>query len=218
MPLKIAAKVDRVDRDYFDEQDQAAARLHAVSNTSARSATRRSPEFLSGAIALLMPIDWPEPFGLVMIEAMACGTPVIAFNRGSVPEVVEDGVTGFIVEDETGAIGAVDRLAQLSRERMRQRFEERFTARRMATDYLARLPEPDGVRRRRARSLRRPTARRRSAPRLIERHRQASAASSRPRFRHQRQTGEKPSAAMPAKPRTRLRCRSGRSGIRRASC
>ena len=79
----------------------------------------RNPAFLSGAIALLVPIDWPEPFGLVMIEAMACGTPVIAFNRGSVPEVVDDGVTGFIVEDEIGAIGAVDRLSQLSRAKIR---------------------------------------------------------------------------------------------------
>src|SRR3982075_2342270 len=94
-------------------------------------------EFLSGAIALLAPIAWPEPFVLVMIEAMACGTPVIAFNRGSVPEVVEDGLTGFIVEDEISAIGAVDRLRQLPREKIRRRFEERFTARRMAQDYLA---------------------------------------------------------------------------------
>ena len=94
-------------------------------------------EFLSGAIALLVPIDWPEPFGLVMIEAMACGTPVIAFNRGSVPEVIDDGVTGFIVEDINGAIGAVDRLAHLSRAKIRAHFEERFTARRMAQDYLA---------------------------------------------------------------------------------
>src|SRR5271157_3468591 len=94
-------------------------------------------EFLSGAIALLVPIDWPEPFGLVMIEAMACGTPVIAFNRGSVPEIIDDGVTGFIVEDINGAIGAVDRLGHLSREKIRRRFEERFTARRMAQDYLA---------------------------------------------------------------------------------
>jgi glycosyltransferase involved in cell wall biosynthesis len=84
-----------------------------------------------------VPIDWPEPFGLVMIEAMACGTPVIAFNRGSVPEVVDEGVTGFIVEDEKSAIGAVYRLAELSRVNIRKRFEERFTARRMAQDYLA---------------------------------------------------------------------------------
>ncbi len=93
--------------------------------------------FLSGALALLVPIDWPEPFGLVMIEAMACGTPVIAFNRGSVPEVVADGVTGFIVEDEAGAIGAVDRLPHLSRTAIRQYFEQHFTARRMALDYLS---------------------------------------------------------------------------------
>jgi glycosyltransferase involved in cell wall biosynthesis len=93
--------------------------------------------FLSGAVVLLVPIDWPEPFGLVMIEAMACGTPVVAFNRGSVPEVVDDGLTGFVVEDETGAIGAVDRLGHLSREKIRKRFEERFTARRMAQDYLS---------------------------------------------------------------------------------
>jgi glycosyltransferase involved in cell wall biosynthesis len=94
-------------------------------------------EFLSGALALLVPIDWPEPFGLVMIEAMACGTPVIAFNRGSAPEVIEDGLTGFIVEDINGAIGAVDRLSHLSRAAIRRRFEQRFTARRMAQDYLA---------------------------------------------------------------------------------
>jgi glycosyltransferase involved in cell wall biosynthesis len=94
-------------------------------------------DFLSGAHALLATIDWPEPFGLVMIEAMACGTPVIAFNRGSVPEVIDEGLTGFIVEDEVGAIGAVERLPELSRARVRQRFEERFTARRMAQDYLA---------------------------------------------------------------------------------
>ena len=98
---------------------------------------RDKSEFLSGAITLLVPIDWPEPFGLVMIEAMACGTPVIAFNRGSAPEVVDDGITGFVVEDVSGAIGAIDRLGHLSREKVRRRFEERFTARRMAQDYLS---------------------------------------------------------------------------------
>lgn len=95
------------------------------------------PGLLSGAVALLMPIGWPEPFGLVMIETMACGTPVIAFNRGSVPEIIEDGLTGFIVEDEAGAIAAAGRLQELSRPAIRQRFEQRFTAQRMAEDYLA---------------------------------------------------------------------------------
>ena len=136
MPLKIAAKVDRADQEYFDEQIHPMIKSGNVEYIGEINDKDKS-EFLSGAIALLVPIDWPEPFGLVMIEAMACGTPVIAFNRGSVPEVVDDGVTGFIVEDETGAIGAVDRLGHLSREQIRKRFEERFTARRMAQDYLA---------------------------------------------------------------------------------
>jgi glycosyltransferase involved in cell wall biosynthesis len=136
IPLKIAAKVDNVDRDYYQDKIRPlldAANIEYVGEIS----DGEKPAFLSGAIALLVPIDWPEPFGLVMIEAMACATPVIAFNRGSVPEVVEDGLTGFIVEDEIGAIGAVDRLSQLPRAKIRERFEERFTARRMAQDYLA---------------------------------------------------------------------------------
>src|SRR5581483_5375741 len=93
--------------------------------------------FLSGALALLMPIDWPEPFGLVMIEAMACGAPVIAFASGSVPEIIESGKTGFVVDGEAEAVAAVERLPQLSRPYIRRRFEERFTARRMALDYVA---------------------------------------------------------------------------------
>jgi len=97
---------------------------------------REKPDFLSGAVALMVPIEWPEPFGLVMIEAMACGTPVIAFNRGSVAELVDDGETGFVVEDDTSAIAAVRRVGELSRPAIRKRFEERFTARRMANDYL----------------------------------------------------------------------------------
>jgi glycosyltransferase involved in cell wall biosynthesis len=136
VPLKIAAKVDKVDQDYFNEQIKpmlANGNCEYIGEIS----DREKSEFLSGAIVLLVPIDWPEPFGLVMIEAMACGTPVIAFNRGSAPEVVEDGVTGFIVEDVNGAIGAVDRLGHLSREKVRRRFEERFTAQRMAQDYLS---------------------------------------------------------------------------------
>jgi glycosyltransferase involved in cell wall biosynthesis len=95
------------------------------------------PAFLSGAVGLLMPIAWPEPFGLVMIEAMACGTPVIAFNRGSVPEIIEDGLTGFIVEDEAEAIAAVSRLGRLSRSKVRAGFAARFTARQMAQHYVA---------------------------------------------------------------------------------
>jgi hypothetical protein len=95
------------------------------------------PAFFSGAIALLAPIDWPEPFGLVTIEAMACGTPVIAFNRGAVPEIVEHGLTGFVVEDETSAVAAVHKVDRLSRKKIRSRFEDRFTARRMAEDYVA---------------------------------------------------------------------------------
>src|SRR6476646_5310555 len=100
-------------------------------------ADAQKSEFLSGAIALLTPIDWPEPFGLVMIEAMACGTPVVAYNRGSVPEIIDEGLTGFVVEDETSAVGVVGRLAGLDRAAIRRQFEKRFTARRMALDYLA---------------------------------------------------------------------------------
>jgi len=137
IPLKIAAKVDRADRDYYEEQIRPMLDRSPNSEYIGEIADKDKSEFLSGAIALLVPIDWPEPFGLVMIEAMACGTPVIAFNRGSVPEVIDEGVTGFIVEDEVGAIGAVDRLAHISRVKVRERFEQRFTARRMALDYLS---------------------------------------------------------------------------------
>ncbi len=91
--------------------------------------------FLADAAALLFPIDWPEPFGLVMIEAMACGTPVIAYRSGSVPEVVEDGVTGFIVENEDQAVRAVGELGRLDRRAVRARFEARFLAGRMAREY-----------------------------------------------------------------------------------
>jgi glycosyltransferase involved in cell wall biosynthesis len=133
--LKIAAKVDKVDRDYFEEEIRPLLSLPHVEFVG-EIGDHEKPEFLSGAAALLAPIEWPEPFGLVQIEAMACGTPVIAFNRGAIPEVVEDGLTGFVVEDEMSAVGAVYRLPELSRERIRRRFEERFTARRMAQDYL----------------------------------------------------------------------------------
>ncbi len=134
MRLKVAAKVDRADQDYYDREIRpllGAGHVEFVGEIN----DAQKPDFLSGAHALLFPIDWPEPFGLVMIEAMACGTPVIAFDRGSVPEVMDDGISGFIVRDEAAAIAAVGRLGELDRARVRQQFERRFTARRMAEDY-----------------------------------------------------------------------------------
>ena len=136
IPLKMAAKVDRADQEYYETVIRPLIVDNPLVDFIGEISDREKPEFLSGAIALLLPIDWPEPFGLVMIEAMACGTPVIAYNRGSVPEIIEDGLTGFIVEDETSAVGAVGRLPALSRQTIRKRFETRFTARRMALDYL----------------------------------------------------------------------------------
>jgi glycosyltransferase involved in cell wall biosynthesis len=136
MPLKIAAKIDAADQDYYDEVIRPLM-AHPLVDYIGEIGDHEKSEFLSGATALLLPIDWPEPFGLVMIEAMACGTPVIAYNRGSVSEIIEDGVTGFIVEDEISAVAAVGRLAQLDRATIRGQFEARFTARRMALDYLA---------------------------------------------------------------------------------
>jgi glycosyltransferase involved in cell wall biosynthesis len=135
MPLRIAAKVPRGERRYFKERlepqiDGDRVQLIGEVNDKAKR------EFLAGAAALLFPIDWPEPFGLVMIEAMACGTPVIAFRRGSVPEVIEDGVSGFIVDSEEEAIAAINRLDRLDRGVVRGAFERRFTARRMAEDYV----------------------------------------------------------------------------------
>jgi glycosyltransferase involved in cell wall biosynthesis len=136
LPLKIAAKIDSVDREYFEREIEPQLDLPGIEYIGEISDAEKS-NFLSGAIALLVPIAWPEPFGLVMIEAMACGTPVIAYSAGSVPEIVEDGLTGFIVENEIAAADAIrDRLPSLSRPKIRARFEERFTAQRMAADYL----------------------------------------------------------------------------------
>ena len=128
--------MDRADEDYFRDVirpmiDGRDVELIGEIGDADKSA------FLSGAVALLVPIDWPEPFGLVMIEAMACGTPVIAFDRGSVPEIIEDGVSGFIVQDEAQAVAAIDRVPALSRAAVRRNFEQRFSAERMAEDYLA---------------------------------------------------------------------------------
>src|SRR3984957_4129613 len=105
IPIKIAAKIDKADNDYFETNIRSLFALPHVEYIGEISDAQKA-SFLSGAIGMLMPVNWPEPFGLAMIEAMACGTPVIAYNRGSVPEVVEDGLTGFVVEDEKGAIGA----------------------------------------------------------------------------------------------------------------
>jgi glycosyltransferase involved in cell wall biosynthesis len=137
IPLKIAAKVDRADQDYYETIIDPLIKSNPLVEYIGEIGDHEKSDFLSGAIGLLLPIDWPEPFGLVMIEAMACGTPVIAYNRGSVAEIIDQGLTGFVVDDEAGAVAAVDRLSRLNRHAIRQQFEKRFTARRMALDYLA---------------------------------------------------------------------------------
>jgi len=136
VPLKIAAKVDAVDRDYFESEIRKLLVPPDVEYIGEIGDAEKS-SFLSGAIALLAPTAWPEPFGLVFIEAMACGTPVIAFNGGAAPEIVENGLSGFVVESSDEAVAATGRLSRLSRAAIRRRFEERFTARSMARDYLA---------------------------------------------------------------------------------
>ena len=135
MQLKIAAKIDPVDRDYFKaEIEPLLAQPHV--EFIGEIGEHEKAEFLGNAAGLLFPITWPEPFGLVMIEAMACGTPVIALPNGSVPEVVEDGITGFIVGDDAAAVSAAEQVHLLDRTLIRAIFERRFTARRMAEDYL----------------------------------------------------------------------------------
>ncbi|MBO0694584.1 MAG: glycosyltransferase family 4 protein [Verrucomicrobia bacterium] len=135
MPLKVAAKIDRVDRRYFKRDIEPLLNQSHVEWVGEISDEAKN-EFLGNAYALVFPIDWPEPFGLVMIEAMACGTPVIAYESGSVPEVMEDGVTGFIVQDVDDAAKAVSRVRNLRRSRCRDVFERRFAASRMAGDYI----------------------------------------------------------------------------------
>lgn len=136
IPLRIAAKVDTVDRGYFQDEirplfDHPLIEFIGEIGESEKSA------FLGGARALLFPIDWPEPFGLVMIEAMAAGTPVVAWANGSVPEIIEPGLTGFIVDSIEAAVRAVDLAGQLPRKAVRAAFERRFTSDRMARDYVA---------------------------------------------------------------------------------
>lgn len=135
IPLKVAAKVDKVDRDYFAAViepmlDPAFVEFIGEIGDSDKN------QFLGQAMALLFPIDWPEPFGLVMIEALACGTPVIGYERASVPEVIDDGESGFLVTSIDQACRAVERLPELSRRRCRELFDQRFTARRMAQNYV----------------------------------------------------------------------------------
>jgi glycosyltransferase involved in cell wall biosynthesis len=135
IPLKIAAKVDRADEAYFRDKIQPLLDGPGVEFIGEIN-ERQKTQFLSDARALLFPIDWPEPFGLAMIEAMACGTPVLAFRRGSVPEIVENGITGMMVDTVEEAIAALPRVMALDRGKVRQRFEQRFTATRMAEDYV----------------------------------------------------------------------------------
>jgi len=145
MKLKIAAKVDNVDKGYYDARIKPLIQGNPIVDFIGEIDDQQKSEFLSGAHALMFPIDWPEPFGLVMIEAMACGTPVIAYGSGSVPEVIDDGVTGFIVTNEDEAVAATKRLHQLDRATVRATFDRRWTARRMAEDYLdvyAELAQP----------------------------------------------------------------------------
>ena len=135
LPLKIAVKIDPVDRDYFNAVIRPLL-SHPLVEFLGEIDEREKENLLGHAKALLFPIDWPEPFGLVMIEALACGTPVIAFRKGSVPEVIEHGVTGFVVETVDEAVDAVRRLDALSPRRCREEFEKRFTSTRMAADYV----------------------------------------------------------------------------------
>ena len=135
MPLKIAAKVDHADRHYFRDEIQPLLDDPLVEYIGEIDDADKAG-FLGNAAALLFPIDWPEPFGLVMIEAMSCGTPVIAWRCGSVPEVIDEGVTGFVVDDEDAAVAAISRIGELDRARIRHVFERRFSAEVMARHYV----------------------------------------------------------------------------------
>jgi glycosyltransferase involved in cell wall biosynthesis len=136
MPLKIAAKVDRADREYFEHEIKPLLD-HPLIEYVGEVTDSEKEAFLGDAHALLFPIDWPEPFGLVMIEAMACGTPVVAFRRGSVPEIIDHGATGYIVDDCDQAANALHETSKLNRRHIRSCFEKRFSARRMARDYVS---------------------------------------------------------------------------------
>lgn len=158
IPLKIAAKVDRADRDYFEGVVRPLLD-HPLVEFLGEVDEHGKDEVLGDALALLFPVDWPEPFGLVVIEALACGTPVIARPRGSVPELIADGRTGFLCESEDEMVAAVGRLGELDRAGCRREFEDRFTVATMTDRYL-RLYEAERVRSSRGRpeGVRRPSA------------------------------------------------------------
>ena len=135
MPLRIAAKVDPMDREYFQSEIEPLL-SHPLIEYLGEITDAEKNEFLGGAAALVCPYDWPEPFGLVLIEALACGTPVLAYRRGSIPEIIEDQSTGFVCEGLNEMAAAVHRIQEIDRHRCRRVFEERFSAERMAFDYL----------------------------------------------------------------------------------
>ncbi len=135
IPLKIAAKIDRVDQNYFQQSIEPLLD-HPLIEYVGEIGDRDKSEFLGNATALLFPIDWPEPFGLSMVEALACGTPVVAYNHGSVPEVLTHGKTGFIVESLAEAIASTKRIGEINRRDCRLAFEQRFSATRMANNYV----------------------------------------------------------------------------------
>jgi glycosyltransferase involved in cell wall biosynthesis len=134
--LKIAAKIDKVDQGYWKNVIEPMVASSPNVEYIGEIGERDKAQFLGNADALLFPIDWPEPFGLVMIEAMSCGTPVIAFRRGSAAEVIDDGVSGYLVEDVAQAIAAVRRLPELDRARVRETFVRRFDIARVAKEYV----------------------------------------------------------------------------------
>jgi glycosyltransferase involved in cell wall biosynthesis len=134
--LRIAAKIDTQDEEYFHNHIAPLLAQPGIEFIGEVNEAQK-PAFLGNAVALLFPINWPEPFGLAMIEAMSCGTPLLAWPQGAVPEVVEDGLTGYIVDTIDAAVAALERVARLDRARVRSRFEERFSAARMAQDYLS---------------------------------------------------------------------------------
>ena len=146
MPLKIAAKVDNADKAYWETVIEPMVKSHPNVKFIGEINEHQKADFLGNASALLFPIDWPEPFGLVMIEAMACGTPVIAFGCGSAPEVIDNGISGILVDSVTEAVENVEWALRMDRKKVRTTFEERFSAQRMAQDYLDIYRNLPGVR------------------------------------------------------------------------